>query len=149
MGTVLSHGNPYLITTWKKVPRGTNGGVSIIGLIVSFMGGILIGITYFLFVYFGTDAMTLMKAPSQWPIVLLGGMGGLLGSIVDSLLGATLQYSGIDENGRVVETPGKGVKYISGLRVFDNHSVNLISSIITALLMPTIAIQFYAFFVQI
>lgn len=30
----------------------------------------------------------------QWPIILFGGVAGLIGSIIDSLIGATLQYSG-------------------------------------------------------
>lgn len=34
-----------------------------------------------------------MSAP-QWPIIVFGAAAGLLGSIVDSYLGATMQYSG-------------------------------------------------------
>ena len=37
VGTVLG-GEPRLITNGKKVPRGTNGGVTLIGIIVSFAG---------------------------------------------------------------------------------------------------------------
>lgn len=33
-GMVLGNGQPFLATNLKRVPRGTNGGVSIIGLIV-------------------------------------------------------------------------------------------------------------------
>lgn len=87
------------------------------------------------------DSNVLQLSPVQWPIILFGGVAGLLGSIIDSLIGATLQYSGIDESGRIVERPGPGVRHISGVRLFDNHSVNLISSILTGLLMPFIAFR--------
>lgn len=40
------------------------------------------------------DSAVLELSAPQWPIIVLGGIGGLLGSIVDSILGATLQYSG-------------------------------------------------------
>lgn len=30
----------------------------------------------------------------QWPIILYGGVAGLLGSMLDSFLGAHMQYSG-------------------------------------------------------
>lgn len=87
------------------------------------------------------DRNILSTSPPQWPIILFGGIAGLLGSIIDSLLGATVQYSGLDPNGRVVERPDANVKHISGYRLLDNHSVNLISSILTGVIMPFIALN--------
>lgn len=47
---------------------------------------------------------------------------------------------GMDKkSGCVVECPGPGVKHISGVSLLDNHSVNLVSSIIMGLLTPTLA----------
>lgn len=79
--------------------------------------------------------------PPQWPIVIFGGIAGLFGSVVDSLIGATIQYSGIDKDGKIVDRPDKDVRYISGLRILDNHSVNLISSILTGITIPMIALR--------
>lgn len=143
LGTVLSKGDPFLITSRKRVPRGTNGGVSFIGLVVSFLGGLAIGLSYYLTIRYTVDSKILSHSPNQWPIIVFGGVAGLMGSIVDSVIGATLQYSGVDSRGRIVERPGKDVQYICGVRILDNHSVNLISSIITALLMPTVAMHFW------
>jgi len=51
--------------------------------------------------------------------------------------------TGMDENGAVVERPGKGTKHISGKQILDNHSINLLSSISVALILPRIANIFW------
>lgn len=117
--------------------------MSWIGLLVSFMGGMVVGLAYFVTVRLTATPYMQMVSPPQWPLILCGGMAGLFGSVIDSLLGATLQYSGINEEGKIVDTPGKGVRYISGLRIIDNHSVNLISSIVTGVCMPLFAIKYW------
>ena len=54
------------------------------------------------------------------------------------------QNSGIDkETKAIVEVPGPHVQHISGLRLLDNHSVNLISSILTAFITPCLAMYYY------
>uniref|UniRef100_A0A2M4AUL5 Transmembrane protein 19 n=1 Tax=Anopheles triannulatus TaxID=58253 RepID=A0A2M4AUL5_9DIPT len=146
LGTVIGSGDPFLITTRKRVPRGTNGAVSFIGLLASFLGGTLIGLVYFLTVRYTVEASVYARSPPQWPLIVFGGIAGLLGSLVDSILGATLQYSGRNEKGHVVERPGKGVRHISGVRILDNHSVNLISSIVTGIVMPSIAMNLWSVF---
>ncbi|XP_015605152.1 transmembrane protein 19 [Cephus cinctus] len=143
LGTVLGTSEPFLITSRKKVPRGTNGGVSWTGILVSALGGLVIGLSHYVAVLYTVDTAILQLAPPQWPLIIAGGFGGLLGSIFDSVLGATLQYSGLDDNGVVVERPGKGVKHISGRQVLDNHSVNLLSSIAITLTLPRIANVFW------
>ena len=60
---------------------------------------------------------------------------------MDSLIGATLQFSGKDvKTGEIVEVARDGVVPISGKMVLDNNSVDLISSILTALILPKMAL---------
>src|ERR1700761_5268088 len=42
---ILSSSPPRLVTTWKPVPPGTNGGVSVGGTLASVVGGIIMGFT--------------------------------------------------------------------------------------------------------
>lgn len=45
----------------------------------------------------------------------------------------------MNENGAVVKEPGSGIKHISGKHILDNQSVNLLSSLCVALILPKIA----------
>ncbi|KAL3832719.1 hypothetical protein ACJMK2_024336 [Sinanodonta woodiana] len=141
IGTVFGTlSSARLITTFKKVPKGTNGGVSVAGTVCSLIGGLLVGVAFYLSLVFLTNVSHLNNSPVQWPIVPLAGLFGILGSSIDSLLGATLQYSGYDRKKKcVVERPGLDVEYISGTAILDNHSVNLVAALITAFLAPQIA----------
>ncbi|XP_011697403.1 PREDICTED: transmembrane protein 19 [Wasmannia auropunctata] len=143
IGTVIGTSDPFLITTRKRVPRGTNGGVSWIGLVCSIVGGLVVGLFYYIMILNTVDIAVLQLAAPQWPIVVVGAFGGLFGSILDSILGATLQYSGVDEKGIIVERPGKGVRHICGKQILDNHSVNLLSTIGIALILPRLANMFW------
>ena len=51
---------------------------------------------------------------------------------------------GLDEStGMVVNSPGKEVKYIAGKPILDNNAVNLFTSVLVALLLPTAAWGFW------
>ncbi|NWR81192.1 TMM19 protein, partial [Centropus unirufus] len=142
IGSVMSKSQPRLITTWEKVPVGTNGGVTLVGLLSSLLGGMVVGIAYFLTqLIFVTELE--ISAP-QWPLIVFGAAAGLLGSIVDSYLGATMQYSGFDESiGMVVNHRTKDSKHVSGKHILDNNAVNLFSSVIIALALPGVARYFW------
>ena len=138
VGSVVG-GIPCLITTWQKVPRGTNGGITGVGILCSIAGGLVVGLAYFvtLVIFLDMERFGTVSLTSQLPVVLIGGVAGLFGSIVDSLLGATVQYSGYsDKLGKVVSKPAPGVRHISGVDILDNHAVNFVSSLITALIIP-------------
>eukprot|EP00937_MAST-01D_sp_MAST-1D-sp2_P003348 g3348.t1 len=132
---MLEQGDPWLITTLRRVPRGTNGGVSVAGLLASLLGGALIGVVFLAFDLHhlgpgGHDPhfwqlLTLV----QGHLVSLGAAAGLLGSLLDSLLGATLQPTyydtaerkvvSLDAAARARSTLPAGVKLVCGRDVLD------------------------------
>ena len=62
----------------------------------------------------------------------LGVAAALVGSLLDSLLGATLQFSGLDKYGRAVNRPGIGVTRTSGVDVLSNDAVNALAAGLTS-----------------
>ncbi|OMO80812.1 hypothetical protein CCACVL1_12732 [Corchorus capsularis] len=131
---VLSNDQPRLITTFKPVRRGTNGGVTKTGLLAALAAGSVIGLTFVLVGFFTTRCSSGV-AMKQLLVIPLSAVAGLLGSIIDSLLGATLQFSGFcTVRNKVVGKPGTTVKKISGLSILDNNAVNLVSILLTTLL---------------
>lgn len=135
---VLSKTPPRLITNpGKIVAPGTNGGVTPLGLTASCMGGLAVGFAFWcggLFVPLVTGQVELaLRFAAQWPVLLVGAAGGFVGSLIDSVLGATVQFSGFCETRkRVVSRPGPGVRKISGLNFLSNSAVNFVSAVICA-----------------
>ena len=87
---VLSRGEPYLITNFKRVPTGTDGGISPLGEIAGVTGAFLIGVSAW--------AMGLADIKIA---VLAAVVGGSVGFHVDSLLGATFERRGMIGNASV------------------------------------------------
>lgn len=139
---VLARGHPRLVTTGRRVPPGTNGGVSAVGTAASVAGGLLIGVVFFA-LGAAFDAPLPAGAPApppQWPLVPLGAVAGFVGSMVDSLLGATVQYSAWCERKRlVVEAPSATARHIAGYDLLDNHQVNFLAAAATAALGAVVA----------
>jgi uncharacterized protein (TIGR00297 family) len=125
---VLSPRQPRLITTRQPVPPGTSGGVTLMGTTAAAAGGLLIGITMFLFSW-----LALPSAPLPWWMIVAGLLGGLGGALFDSLLGATVQAIYVYPDGRETERriarDGTPNRFLRGWRWMDNDLVNLISSI--------------------
>ncbi|XP_068443126.1 transmembrane protein 19 [Clinocottus analis] len=138
VGPVLSQSQPRLISTWEEVPAGTNGGVTPVGLVASFLGGLAVGVGYYATQLLMVDDLNM--APPQWPIMMYASMAGLLGSMLDSYLGAHMQYSGFDASiGKVVAYESPTTRRICGKPILDNNAVNLFSSVIVALVLPGLA----------
>lgn len=137
IGTAISSHVPVLITTFCKVPVGTNGGITITGTIASILGGTVIGVAYYLTLVSILTIRRITIIPPQWPVIVIGCLGGFLGSAFDSLLGATVQYSGYcSVKKRVVYKPSPTARHISGRSILDNHSVNFVSCLLTSIVMP-------------
>lgn len=83
----------HLLIFYQPVRKGTNGGVTKTGLLAAAAGGSVIGLSYFLLelstIRCGSDRF--LKKLLVIPIATTAGLGG---SIIDSLFGATLQFSG-------------------------------------------------------
>ncbi|CAK7266585.1 hypothetical protein SEPCBS119000_002105 [Sporothrix epigloea] len=126
---ILSSATPRLITslTLRKVPRGTNGGVTLGGLAAGLLGSLIIVTFALLFLplctstttrnplQFGTAAAS---ATAAWTgadrrvLMTFLVLWGVLGSLLDSVLGGLFQRSVRDvRTGKIVEGEG-GVRVL-------------------------------------
>ena len=80
--------NTRLITTFAKVPTGTDGGISVLGTTAALGGAVFIALTGYALLFLSGIRLPVSLLP---PVVLFG----FLGSMVDSLLGATLERRGL------------------------------------------------------
>lgn len=85
--------NVYLITTFRKVPAGVDGGVSLMGQVAALAGGLVIA---------GLGALLLgvltpgeLRMPLTWWAFAIPAAMGFLGCQIDSVLGATLEGEGL------------------------------------------------------
>ena len=139
---ILSKGKTLSLLTFKEVPQGTSGGVSMLGIIFSILGAGFIGTIFVINMSFQAD----------WNIVLAAlcfvviAAGGLLGSLIDSLLGVTLQaryqglISGIITEKKRLES--EATKLISGLGWMTNDMVNFLSSLTSSLVIAFVVRAF-------
>ncbi|XP_028070715.1 protein PGR-like [Camellia sinensis] len=81
------------LPSYQPVRRGTNGGVTKAGLLAAAVAGSIIGLTFVLIGFF-TTRCAYDVALKQLLVIPISALAGLCGSVIDSLLGATLQFSG-------------------------------------------------------
>ncbi|RMY99758.1 hypothetical protein D0862_06992 [Hortaea werneckii] len=143
---ILSSTSPFLITApWRKVARGTNGGVTMEGLVYGALGSCLLTVTAVLALRFcsgveGVEGMTMDARTAA-----LVSFMGLVGSVVDSVLGALTQVTVTDKgSGKVVEGPGGqrvlvadgskegGSRGVMGRDLLTNNGVNFVMAALTS-----------------
>jgi uncharacterized protein (TIGR00297 family) len=119
---LLSRRQPRLITNLKPVEAGTSGGVTPEGLTASLGGALVVGLTW-------------AVMGGNWrgmPVALVSGLGG---SLVDSLLGATVQaLYRCPMCGALTETVvhpacGQPADLVRGHRWITNDAVNALSTL--------------------
>ena len=129
---VLSQTPPRLITNLRPVPVGTSGGITLVGTMIALLGAVFIASTAVL-VPLGANLMFTQSAPPAPDIFLPVSVSGLLGSLFDSLLGATVQaiyYCDYDrrETESAVHKCGRATRLIRGWKWLDNDGVNFLAS---------------------
>jgi len=127
---LLNKSPPRLVTDLSKsVSPGTSGGVSLMGLLGTLLASALIGLV---------AAMLGVASDLYAPyVVAVSISGGVLGSVADSVAGATLQRKSFcvvcgkpSEN---LVHCGEPTRYSSGLKFVDNHAVNVLATVFGAL----------------
>jgi uncharacterized membrane protein len=102
----------------NKVPPGTNGGVTPLGLLASVLGGFIIGLS-------AVISLELSNSCLGYPeIMLIALISGFIGSLVDSILGATVQISKYNERlQRITYQQNNDSKTICGYDLLSNNQV--------------------------
>jgi uncharacterized protein (TIGR00297 family) len=130
---VLSPVDPRLITTGRRVPAGTSGGVTWLGTSASILGALFIGLVGYLLLCIDSTAAGRSPLRLSW-IVPAALVSGLVGSLFDSLLGATVQgiyYCAACETETEKQIHGCGLRtnHLRGWRWLNNDVVNFLSSV--------------------
>jgi uncharacterized protein (TIGR00297 family) len=95
----VTGGIPYMITTFKKVPIGVNGGITLTGECVALLGG------------FTVSLVALLLNVITPEMMIICTLAGFVGTNIDSLVGATLENRGFLGNAgtNLLATLGGGV----------------------------------------
>jgi len=122
LGT-LSTQSPRLITTGKRTVPGTSGGVTLLGTSVAAVGAAALGLFY-----------ALIARQRYMRFTLIALVSGLLGSLCDSFLGATVQamyYCPVckKETERRVHGCGTPTVPLRGVSWLNNDAVNFLATL--------------------
>ncbi len=124
-------GPPRALLGGRALAAGESGGVTRAGLLASLGGAALAPAAYAAFTGAGARLTALLTA------------AGFVGALLDSALGATLQFRGRDQaSGGVTErthAAGRALQRVSGWRWLDNDAVNLVSGLCAGLLALALA----------
>ncbi len=130
---VLSRAVPRLITTGAPVERGSSGGITLTGSLAAAGGALFVGLLALL-VWDAAlwGALSVVRAGLVLALITLGGLAA---SLVDSLLGATLQAIYhcpvcVKETERhPLHTCGSFTTQLRGLKWMDNDWVNTLCAL--------------------
>ncbi|MGG9960753.1 DUF92 domain-containing protein [Ferruginibacter sp. SUN106] len=112
----------YDILSFKKLPVGVSGGVSLAGTLAGLAGAVLIAAVALYCYHFSFTT-------SIWIAV-----AGFTGMLTDSILGSWLQLKYRTSDGIVSDDPITGAKKLKGFTWCTNDAVNIISNLVITLL---------------
>lgn len=135
---VLNPMPPRLITNGRTVEVGTSGAVSRLGLLASAAGALTLGFAALAFVAADHRLGTAPDLKPEWMLIAVALVGGMVGSLFDSVLGASVQAIYVcpqcnKETEKTLHRCGTPTRHERGWRWLTNDWVNLISSAIGAL----------------
>ena len=127
----LRGSEPRSLVTWRRVPPGTSGGVT--------MAGTLAGVAGALF-----TAIVCLVLGWPRPLAIAVLVGGVAGGLFDSLLGGTAQarrWCGACEapTERELHSCGANTRIVGGIPWLDNDAVNLAATLAGGLLTVALA----------
>ncbi len=109
IGTHYTKGKTWLVNNFEKVNPGTDGAISVLGTIASLLGALFIAVIFWL-----------IDGEVTFVIASVVMMAGLVGSLIDSWIGATIQ--GVELKSWPKKIFAKRVSYV------DNNMVNWLAS---------------------
>lgn len=125
---VLSKGKTISILTGRKIEKGVSGGISLLGTISAFMGSAVIAIAYLIY------HILILGYNNSIKVFIIITILGFLGSIVDSILGVTVQGQYIDKSdGHITEKKYSDTsknQLLKGYSLINNDIVNILSNFI-------------------
>jgi uncharacterized protein (TIGR00297 family) len=127
---VLNPRRPRLIANGQPVEAGTSGAISLYGTLATLGGAVLIGLAGAAFSPVG----------ERLPLILAASLGGVSGSLFDSLLGATVQaiyrcpQCNKETERHPTHTCGSITVQIRGWKWLNNDWVNFLASVVGALI---------------
>ncbi|NBI06973.1 DUF92 domain-containing protein [Senegalia massiliensis] len=127
---ILDKNNPISLRNLKRVSKGTSGAVSILGTISGFLGAFLIATYGYIYIYLFSDIKHNIL------VLFILTVSGFLGTIIDSLLGASVQAIYLDENGNETEKKfiNQSIRKLSrGFKIINNDFVNITSILLATL----------------
>lgn len=140
---ILSSEEPFHVLTFKRVPHGTNGGISKIGTIASVVAGLIYGIIIYSYILIQKFFYN-FSLENQYKIIFFTIFSSTFGSIIDSILGSIFEYSGYcNEKKMIVKVKSPTTIHISGMNLLDGNGVNFVSNIITGMLFGVLGIYFF------
>lgn len=125
---VLNHGKPISLRTFKRVDNGTSGAISFLGTLSGYLGAQFIGIASVVIAYI----LKLDMSNYSYMIILKSvTLGGFIGCIIDSILGATLQgvyyCDSLQKETEKKIYNGEPTRFVRGIKFFNNDLVNFLS----------------------